>query len=469
MRLLEKVEVRRSRKSWSGEPTIWEQDALRYALWGATNTWSDQEKPPNDFVSYFLEAISCDPIVFGVTERRRQVFSQANFMWQTLSKGRGTELSSSEELDLLRNPWPGGHLPELLDRLESDATAAGNFYATLADDNGRLGNAARGSATARIARLRPDWITIVVAVPKLPDVDANDPRARVVSYLYRTPRSSEPWTFLPEEIVHYKPIPDTLSRHRGMSWLTPVLLEVMSDKAATSHKINFFRNGAVHSMALKYPPNTSLALLREYKAIFDAEYQGVANHYKTFHVAGADPIPMSADFRQLELKVTQGAGETRIALAGGVPAVILGSSEGMQGSSLNQGNFAAARRLFVDTTIRDLWAKAAPALQTVVTPPQKNQRLWYDGRDIPFLREDAADDAKIKTQDAQTIKALVDTGADWDAAVKYVQTGDMAALIGKQVNQPVQVQQGNAPTGDQPAPRNGSRSNGNTQQDLARS
>jgi hypothetical protein len=464
MRLLEKVDARRARKSWAGEPTIWEQDALRFALWGNASWPEGKETIDHDFVSYFLEAVATDPVVFGVRERRRQVFSQANFMWQKVSKGRGTELFSNEQLDLLRMPWRGGTLTLLLDTMEGDCTAAGNFYATMADRTGRIGNAARGSADRFISRLRPDWVTIVVVSP---DGDVNSPASRISHYEYRTPRSTEPMILLPEEVVHYRPVPDTLSRHRGMSWLTPVLLEVMADKAATSHKINFFRNGAVHAMALKYPPNTPVALLKEYKAIYDAEYQGVANHYKTFHVAGADPIPMSADFKQLELKATQGAGETRIALSGGVPVAILGSSEGNQGSTLNQGNFSAARRLFVDTTIRDLWSKAAPALQTILTVPQSDARLWYDPRDIPFLREDAADDAKIKTQDAQTIKALVDTGCDWDAAVKYVQTGDMAALMGKQVNQPVQVQQGgngNAPVDTQ----NESRSNGNTQQASAR-
>lgn len=464
MKLLQQVD--QHRKSWSGEPTIWEQDALKYAMFGTSHTFRGEESIDHDFVAYFLQAIAENPIVFGAFNRRRQVFSQANFMWQTMQNGRGGQLASSAELDLLRTPWPNGSLPMLLGRMEGDVTGAGNSYHTICDDRGRIGRAAKGSPTARFARLRPDWVTIVIGVPNEPGADAFDPRARVMAYHYRTPHTQEPLVLLPEEVSHYAPVPDLISRFRGMSWLTPVLLEVLADKAATSHKLNFYKNGAVHAMMLKYPPNTSAKLLREYKKLYEEEYQGVDNHYKVFHIAGADPIAASADFQQLDLKKVQGAGETRIALASGVPAPILGSSEGLEGSSLNQGNFSAMRRLFVDTTVRDLWSMAAPALQVLVRPPQQNQRLWYDDTQIPFLREDASDNAKIKTQDATTIKMLVDSGCEWDAAVEYVRTGDFTKLKGKQVEKPVQVQASTtpAPTDSQ----NGSRQNGNEVEALAR-
>ena len=443
-------------KSWGGEAPIWTQDAQRWVIFGGSGWQSGQEKIDHDFVSYFLSIIASDPIVFGVTERRRQVFSQANVMWQLLESGRGTTLTSSAELDLLRTPWPNASLAALFARMECDDTAAGNSYWTLANDEGKIGRAARGSRTTRFVRLRPDWVTIIVGVPNEPDADVNDPRGRVIRYEFRTPRMTEPLILLPEEVVHYAPRPDTLARFRGMSWLRPVLLEVQADQAATTHKINFFRNGAVHAMALKYPPNTPPELLQEYKKLYDAEYGGVENHYKTFHIAGADPVPMSADFQALDLKRVQGGLETRIAMCSGVPAAIAQISDGLEGSTLNTGNFTATKRLFVDTTIRDLWGHAMPALQTLVTPPQQNQRLWYDDRDIPFLREDAKDAAATRAEDAKTINTLIMAGYDADAVVQHVRTGDLSTLIGKHNGLPSVQQQ------EQPAPNrstNGSRRN----------
>jgi phage portal protein BeeE len=317
--------------------------------------------------------------------------------------------------------------------MENDASAAGNFYATPVDDFGRFGRAATGP-TKRLARMRPDWVTIIINSP------SDDPwalDAKVVAYEYQPPPSgrgpvqTEPLRLLPEEVVHYSPKPDPMARFRGMSWLTPVIREVMADKAASEHKLQFFRNGAVHSTALKYPAGTSATQLREYKAIYDAEYKGTGNAWKTFHIAGADPIPMSANLKDLDFKQVQGSGETRIAVASGVPAVILGISEGLQGSSLNAGNFGAARRLFVDTTIRDLWAVAAPSLEKLFVSPGADVRLWADDRDIPFCREDASDDADIRAKDALTLKTVTEAGYSPDSAVKYVLTGDLSVLLGQ--------------------------------------
>ncbi len=67
-------------------------------------------------------------------------------------------------------------------------------------------------------------------------------------------------------------------------------------------------------------------------------------------------------------------------------------------------------------------------------------RLWYDDRDIPFLREDLKDEAEIKRTDAVTIKTLIDAGYKEDAAVEYVRTGNLSVLIGEHTGRvPVQL------------------------------
>jgi hypothetical protein len=107
--------------------------------------------------------------------------------------------------------------------------------------------------------------------------------------------------------------------------------------------------------------------------------------------------------------VTQGAGESRIAAAAGVHPTIVGLSEGLQGSSLNSGNFGAARRLVADRTMSWLWRNAAGSLEILVPPPA-GASLWYDASGIPFLREDRKDAAEIQQIKAATIRQLVDAG-----------------------------------------------------------
>jgi 2'-5' RNA ligase len=118
---------------------------------------------------------------------------------------------------------------------------------------------------------------------------------------------------------------------------------------------------------------------------------------------------------------------SRLAAAAGVHPTVVGFSEGLQGSSLNAGNFQAARRLFGEKTLAHLWGNVAPSLQSIVKAPP-GASLWYDDR-IPFMRQDAADQAAIQLQQAQTIGTLVKDGFTPDSAVKAVKNNDMSVLV----------------------------------------
>jgi phage portal protein BeeE len=424
------VPARGRRKAWA-EPPFWATDALRLPFLSAST--SDRERIENDFEGYAVGAYKGSSVVYSAMDRRQQVFSQARFQWREYRNGVPGDFFGSSELSLLERPWPNGTTGELLARMEADASLAGNFYATTCDDQGRLGRAARGDSR-RIVRMRPDWVTIVIDAP------SGNPYAldaRVVAYLYEPTVGGtgvgppEPVTLLPSEVCHYSPIPDPTARFRGMSWLTPIIEEIIADKAATRHKGKFFSNGATPNMAIKFDKDTAPETFNEFVRGFNASHQGAEKAYKTLFLAGgADIVPLSIDFRQLDFKATQGAGETRIAAAAGVPAAILGISEGLQGSSLNAGNFGAARRLFVDSTMRDLWGKAAASWQSLIRPPRPGPELSVDDRHIPFLREDAKDQADIRARDAETLRTLTQAGWEADAAIDYVTANDPKRLRG---------------------------------------
>jgi hypothetical protein len=101
----------------------------------------------------------------------------------------------------------------------------------------------------------------------------------------------------------------------------------------------------------------------------------------------------------------------------------------MSGSSLNSGNYTAAKRNFVDGTMRPLWGAWAGAFQWLLKVPV-GTRLWYDDRDIAFLREDVKDQAEIHAKDAVTIRQLIDAGFDPDAVIEAVRAGDYSRLKG---------------------------------------
>ena len=72
-------------------------------------------------------------------------------------------------------------------------------------------------------------------------------------------------------------------------------------------------------------------------------------------------------------------------------------------------------------TLRPLWRTAAAsfAKPEIVQVPASH-RLWYDDRDVEFLKEDRKDSSEILQQQATTIRQLVDAGYSPDAVIDAV-------------------------------------------------
>jgi Phage-related protein len=405
-----------------------------------TSPWLRQEELEHSFLDYVQNAYKASGVVFACAMARQRIFSQARFQWSTFTGAKPGPLFGTPELALLERPWPNGSTNELLARMIQDADLAGQAYIAREGD--------------RLRRLRPDWVQIVLSAPPAEAVESD-----VVGYLYRPGGQSgkgDSRVYLPDELCHWTPTPDPEAQYRGMSWLTPVVREIRADKAATQHKLSFFENAATPNLAVSFKESVSTEEFDAFMRALNDSHQGPRNAGKTLYLAGgADVTVIGADLKQLDFKVVQGAGETRIANAAGVPAVIVGLSEGLQGSSLNAGNYNSARRNFSEGTLQDLWVGVCAALETVVRPPDSRTRLWVDTSQIPFLRDDARDIAEIQRTQAVALRALVDAGFNPDAGVRFLANNDLTALIGQHSGlYSVQLQPPGS--GQQPAKEGGS-------------
>ncbi|HEX6968612.1 MAG TPA: phage portal protein [Micromonosporaceae bacterium] len=384
--------------------------------WFTTSPWLRQEELDHSFLDYVQNAYKQAGPVFACQMARTRIFSQARFQWAEFTGAKPGRLFGTQELAVLERPWPNGSTNELLARMIQDADLAGNAY--MAREGGRL------------RRLRPDWVQIALTAPPAEAVESD-----VAGYLYQPGGlggKAPARVYLPDEVAHWSPVPDPEAQYRGMSWLTPVVREIRADKAATQHKLSFFENAATPNLAVSFKETVTDEQFDAFMEALNNSHQGARNAYKTLYLAGgADVTVIGADLKQLDFKVVQGAGETRIANAAGVPAVIVGLSEGLAGSSLNAGNYNAARRNFADGTLQDLWVGVCAALETVVRAPSSTARLWFDKTQIPFLREDAENVAKIQQMQANALRALVDAGFEPDAAVAFLQGDDLSALVGQ--------------------------------------
>lgn len=395
-------------------------------------TWTtNEEKVEGDFAGLVRGAYQSNGVVFACLMTRFLLFSEARFQFQQLRGGRPGDLFGTPDLQIIERPEPGKTTGDLLTLAMLDADLSGDWFGI------RRPN--------RIKRLRPDWTTILVGSPNEGiTYPGSDPDAEIAGYSF-SPNGpygrGDTWSFDRTEVAHFAPIPNPLSRYRGMPLPTAVLREIRGDSAATAHKLKFFELAATPNMVVKFPPGMDKGKAQEMIDVFEQEHSGAFNAYRTMYLlGGAEVETVGKDLQQLDFKATQGAGETRIAAAMNVHPTVVGLSEGLQGSALNAGNFAATRRLQADKMLRPNWRNFAGSLETIV-PPLPGTRLWYDDRDIPFLAEDVKDAVDALFVQAQAMRQLGDGGWDHDAVVEAVTSGDLRRLSGQHTGLvPVQLQ-----------------------------
>lgn len=382
-----------------------------YGLTGFQQTLQGtREEIDSTFEGLVAQAYKSNAIVFACMRARMSLFTEARFRFRRVRNGKPGDLFGNAALGILEKPWPGATTGDLLARAIQDADLSGNSF-----------NVRRGG---RIVRLPPDHVVIIWGGGQIGDVDAE-----VIGYIYHPGgrhSGRDPVTLLPEQVAHWKPIPDPTSPARGMSWLTPIIQEIIGDSAMTSHKNKYLENGATVNLAITLDPNISIEDAREWMELFNQNHVGVANAYRpVFLGGGSKPVPVGSDLSQIDFKSVQGAGETRIAAAAGIPPIVVGLSEGLAAATYS--NYGQARRAFADLAMRPLWRSFAGALAQIIDVPA-DADLWYDDSDISFLQEDVKDAADIISVNSATINGFLREGWTPESAKAAVIAGDLSLL-----------------------------------------
>ena len=369
----------------------------------------------------YLAALQMCPPAFAAQMVRALVISQARFCYRNTRRSKTPgRIFGTSTLGPLEQPWPKGTTGELLARMEWHAGLAGNAYVT-------------NRQPGRLRVLRPDWVVIVYGSHQQPEDAAYALDGEIIGYIYVNGGIAEnkyaPQSLLPDEVAHWSPLPDPQSAGIGMSWITPAVREIQADRQQTDHKMRFFENGATPNLVVKGITAANQNQFNDWVDMMETRHAGVRNAYRTLYLtAGADATVVGSDLKQLDFRNTQGAGETRISMLSRVHPVILGSTEGLAGSSLNEGNFQAARRLWADSwiypTLQDICAALAPLIRVPA-----DAELWFNTNDMPVLREDARDAAEIENLKGRTITNYVIEGFTPESAIAAVDAQDVKLLV----------------------------------------
>ena len=407
-------------------PTAFNYNGNTYPLHGLTQTHAENRiQRVAATLPGFAAALRACPPAFAAQMVRALVLSQARFTWRNRPWSKTPRrMFGTSELAVLERPWPKATTGDLLSTMEWHAGLAGNAFVV--------------RQPGRLRVLRPDWCGLIWGSESEPDYAPTALDAELVGLVYQNgglwSGAGEMKTLLADEFAHWSPIPDPEFPGMGQSWVSAALSDIQADRAATEHKFKFFTNGATPNMVVKGITATTKDQFNEVVDMLETRHTGVANAYRTLYLtAGADATVVGSDLRQLDFKATQGAGETRIAMLGRVPAPLLGISEGLAGSSLNAGNFGMARRIFADSWIYPSLQEVASSLEVLLDVPknrsgQADAELWFDTADMPLLREDAKDAAEIEQIKAETITMYVREGFDPKSVVAAVDGQDVTLL-----------------------------------------
>ena len=165
-------------------------------------------------------------------------------------------------------------------------------------------------------------MTIVLGSATDPDVEGYDIDAEPIGYIYQpggaaTARSPSSFCRRRSRTICRSPIRSL--RWRGMSWIQPVVTEILADKAAQAHKLRFFSPARPRTCLSRSLSRDPPEKFERWRQIFAEQHEGTRNAYKSLFLgAGADAKVVGTDLKQIDFRAVQAYGETRLAAAAGV-------------------------------------------------------------------------------------------------------------------------------------------------------
>ena len=376
---------------------------------------SSPDRVDNNFVSYVENIHDKHGVVAAAVATRSLLLSQVRFKFRRVDGS----LYGTPALAPLEQP--GGYTrPELLARLEHDVSYSGTALI------GRRGG--------ELFRLAPDKTTFILGSDSDPTWQGNKLvapfDAKVIGLSYRPQASTGPAElFFEGEFAVWAPEPDPIHFWRGKSWVTSVMREVLIDGQVTDHQGKFFEKAATPGLVFMMDPSRTPDEIKQYQELVERKFAGVGNAYKNMFLGGATDVKVvGSSMQDLALGELQGTFENRVAVRSRIPAVVLGTKEALSGSSLNAGNYSAARRMLADGWFSPTVDNLCAALESVVPAPRDGSELSYDPTRVLFLQEDQKDAADITQTNSVAMRQLVEAGFDPATVVAAVTTGDMSRL-----------------------------------------
>ncbi len=318
---------------------------------------------PRDYAALAREGFQRNAIVY----RAVRLVAEAAASVPVYALRDGRTLDAHPLLDLLERPSPGRTRADLIEALATHLLTAGNAYAEAVVIDG---------AVVELHALRPDRMRVV------PGADG-----RPVAYEYRVGaeavRLAQERSPVPS-VLHVA-LPHPTNDHYGFAPLeaAQVAVDVLNASAAWSKAL--IDNSARPSGALIYAPPGGGALSRDQverlKSELAESFSGAANAGRPLLLEGGlDWKALSLTPRDMDFAELRAAAAREVALAFGVPPVLLG----LRGDA-TYANMEEANRALWRTTVLPLLGRLLAAIEAWLAPAFGPVRLCADKDEIEAL------------------------------------------------------------------------------------
>jgi HK97 family phage portal protein len=301
---------------------------------------------PRDYAALMREGFEQNPIVYRSIRMIAEAVASVPFLY---FDGR-QEIVDHPMEELLCHPNPGDSGVSLREALIGYLLGSGNGYLECVSD---------ATGPRELYALRPDRMRVVPGADGWPEAYTYSINGESVSF-DMTGSGIKP-------ILHLT-LFNPLSDHYGLSPISAAAYAIDVHNAASAWNKSLLDNGARPSGALVYqgPVGSSLSAdqFDRLKAELEESFQGAANAGRPLLLEGGlDWKPLSLSPKDMDFMEAKAAAAREIALAFGIPAMLLG----LPGDN-RHANFAEANQSFWRQTVLPLATRVQEAIAQWLSP-----------------------------------------------------------------------------------------------------
>ncbi len=254
---------------------------------------------------------------------KKKTDARRSYAWDDMDMRQ--EIASHPLLDVINNPNECMTRQYFIETIQQHIDLAGESFIVIESEM---------NIPYRLWPVRPDKMQPAISADEF-----------ITGYVFTTPEGQK-IPFAPEEVIHLK-MPNPMTPFRGMSPVTPLLIDLDSHRYASEFNRNFFLNDATPNGIIKLPGGLTDEEFQSIVIRWNEQYRGVANANKTAFVEEGVWQNTTISMRDMQFPELRRVSVETIREAFGFPKFKLGVVDDVNRATADASEVMYARSLLV--------------------------------------------------------------------------------------------------------------------------